>query len=83
MGFWVFLAFAVASRWCVLILVSCSVWLTVLLKVKGVTKKKKKKKKKKGDLILKLKMGLTVKKQKGKVVCVRIVLTGREWERIH
>jgi hypothetical protein len=28
-------------------------------------------------------MGLTVKKQKGKVVCVRIVLTGREWERIH
>ena len=45
--------------------------------------KKKRKKKKKGYLNLKLAVGLTVKKQKGRVVCVRIVLTSREWERIH
>ncbi|OAQ25034.1 hypothetical protein K457DRAFT_1647457 [Linnemannia elongata AG-77] len=31
MGFWVFLAFAVVSRWCVLFLVFCFVGLIVLL----------------------------------------------------
>src|SRR5690242_21770163 len=78
MGFWVFLAFAVVSRWCVLFLVFCFVGLIVLLAVKGVTKKKRKKKKK-GNLNLKFGVGLTVKKQKGRVVCVRIVLTSCEW----
>lgn len=82
MGFWVFLAFAVVSRWCVLFLVFCFVWLVVLLAVKGVTKKRRKKKKRR-NLNLQLGVGLTVKKQKGRVVCVRIVLTSCEWERIY
>ena len=90
MGFWVFLAFAVVSRWCVLFLVFCFVWLVVLLvvwlvvllAVKGVTKKRRKEKKR-GNLNLQLGVGLTVKKQKGRVVCVRIVLTSCEWERIY